>query len=143
MSEGQVSAARSILIVLVATIAITSCQRKTVADQSARVASLEAENRALRARPEQIQHQTEPARQQPAATECVPVPASTLPARNDDIAVIEGLRKSLDEAHVANGELDARITTLDARIVSLHTERQSAAAIESETWKNCPSPGAN
>jgi chromosome segregation ATPase len=64
--------------------------------------------------------------------ERIPVPASTLPARNDHIAVIEGLRKSLDEAHVANGELDARITALDAQIVSLQTEGQRAAAIESE-----------
>jgi chromosome segregation ATPase len=133
VSEGQVSAPRAIFIVLLATLDITSCQRKPVDDQSAKVASLAAENRALRARIEQVQRQTEPARQQPAATVRVQAPASTLPARNDDIDVIAGLRKSLDEARVANGELDVRITTLDAQIVSLETERQRAAVIESET----------
>ena len=126
------SAPRTILIVLLATIAITSCQRKPE-DQSAKVASLEAENRALRARLEQVQHQTQPASQQPAVTKVVPVPAPALPAKNDHIAVIEGLRKSLDEAHAQNSELNARITALDAQIVSLQTERQRAAASESET----------
>ena len=67
MSEGPVSALRGILIVLLAIMDITSCQRKPVEDQSAKVASLTAENRALRARLEQVQRQAEPARQPPAA----------------------------------------------------------------------------
>jgi chromosome segregation ATPase len=129
-----VSAARSIFIVLLAAIVITSCQRKPVEDQSAKLASLTAENRALRARLEQMQRQqAEPAKQQPAVALRVPAPAPTLPARNDDTAVIEGLRKSLEEARVTNGELDARIASLDAQIISLQTERQRAAATESET----------
>lgn len=124
---------RECLIVLLATIAVTSCQRKNVVDQSAKVASLEAENKALRARLEQVQSQAEPAKSEPAAPARTPTPAATLPVRDDHIAVIEALRKSLDEARVANAELDARITALDAQIASLQTERQRAAAIESET----------
>ena len=124
---------RECLIVLLATIAVTSCQRKTVVDQSAKVASLEAENKVLRARLEQVQSQAEPAKPQPAAPARLPAPAQTPPARDDHSAVIEGLRKSLEEARVANAELDARITALDAQIASLQTERQRAAAIESET----------
>jgi len=119
--------------VLLATIAVTSCQRKTVVDQSAKVASLEAENKVLRTRLEQVQSQAEPAKPQPAAPARLPAPAQTPPARDDHSAVIEGLRKSLEEARVANAELDARITALDAQIASLQTERQRAAAIESET----------
>ena len=124
---------RECLIVLLATIAVTSCQRKTVVDQSAKVASLEAENKVLRTRLEQVQSQAEPAKPQPAAPARLPAPAQTPPARDDHSAVIEGLRKSLEEARVANAELDARITALDAQIASLQTERQRAAAIESET----------
>jgi chromosome segregation ATPase len=139
VSEGPESAPRGILIVLLAIMDITSCQRKPVEDQSAKVASLTAENRALRARLEQVQRQAEPARKPPAATLRVPAPASTLPARNDESALIEGLRKSLDEARVANGELDARITALDAQIISLQAERQRAAVIESETLEKLSS----
>jgi Tfp pilus assembly protein PilO len=137
VSEGRVSAPRTVLVVLLATLAITSCQRKAADDQSAKIASLEAENKDLRARLEQSQRQTEPARQepirdQPAAAVRLPAPTASLPAKNDYIVVIERLRKSLDEAHAANGELDARLAALDAQIASLQAERQKAAAIESE-----------
>jgi chromosome segregation ATPase len=129
-----VSAARGMFTVLLAAIVITSCRRKPVEDQSAKVASLTAENRALLARLEQMRRQqTEPAKQQPAAIMRVPTPAPTLPARNDDTAMIEALRKSLEEARVKNGELDARIASLDGQIIALQTERQRAAATESET----------